>query len=37
MSTGYFKKIAKDELQPKKFSFDKENLVRAKRNLKNVS
>ena len=34
MSTGYFKKIAKDELQPKKFSFDKENLVRAKEILK---
>ena len=34
MSTGYFKRIAKDELQPKKFSFDKENLVRAKEILK---
>ena len=34
MSTGYFKKIAKDDLQPKKFSFDKENLIRAREILK---
>ncbi len=34
MSIGYFKKIAKDELQPKKFSFDKENLSRAREILK---
>ena len=34
MSTGHFKRIAKDELQPKKFSFDKENLARAREILK---
>ena len=34
MSAGYFKKIAKDELQPKKFSFDKENLSKAREILK---
>ena len=34
MSTGHFKRIAKDELQPKKFSFDRENLARAREILK---
>ena len=34
MSQTYFKKIAEDKMQPKEFSFDKENMQLAKKILK---